>query len=329
MMTRRALKKLDWPPRTYRWRGPLEGLAPGRRQVESLELHNPSGDLSVLAAFGDLRELVVGDGEGLDLSPLTTLALERLYLRVVGSDLSPVERLSGLESFGFSSPGEVVVPERWALPASLRRLSFFSEDESPRAVEQVLRAIDWSRLSDLRSLDVIGDVDEPIRLDWGLLRSLPRLERLEARRGAWHDDSAPSPLEPPFDGLPRGLTWLRIDAWDPDAIGPALAAYLGRPADDPPVVYQRYPPQGRRPPWSLLEDDDGWQVYGSLHERADSDEVETEYDAAELAEQRLRDADPDLAARLVFDPENAGTGIYAASRDDLRRALTILGLPDA
>lgn len=193
----------------------------------------------------------------------------------------------------------------------------------------MLSAIDWERLCELRTLMILGNSDAPVECDLSFLRHLPKLDRLDLFRGVWHAGAHPSPLEPPFDGLSRGLTWIRIDAWDPETVRPALADYLDRPSDDDwhPTVYQRHEPEKREPPWTPRRYDDGWTTYGSLHD-AWQDEFETEYDASDHAEQRVREADPKLADRTLFDPENAGTGISAASQADLKRTLSILKLGD-
>lgn len=329
MTATQKLKKLDWPEGAYRWTGPINDLRPGRRRVLSLELRNTSGNLAALHAFDDLQELSLDARPGVDLSPLTSVRMGGLSLRAVGCDLTPIGAIPGLTGLGLSFSGDITVPKRWQLPDSLRELTVFSEGDPPQPAQKILDAVDWTRLTALESLTIIGDANEPIHLDWGLLRHLPNLTRLEAKRGAWHTGTDPSPLEPPFDGLSRKLSWIRIDAWDPVTVRSALSAYLDRPtdADWGPAVYQRYAPEKRLPPWTPQGGEDGWGVYGSLHDTS-PDDFETEYDASDHAEQRLRAADPELAERILFDPENAGTGINAASRADLERALAILGLGD-
>lgn len=199
-----------------------------------------------------------------------------------------------------------------------------------KPVEQAIDAIDWSTMPALVTLGIrVGGLYEvrPIDADLGFLRSLPALRHLDLASGILHRGPGPSPLEPPFDGLSRQLTSLRIEADEPEPLRAALREYLGVATDDPegPSVRQRYPYEEPAPPWSIREDDDGCSVYGSFarEEHAAHDDV-TEYDALRRARARLRAVDPALDRRLDFDPESAGTGIMAARREDLERALAIL-----
>ncbi len=53
-----------------------------------------------------------------------------------------------------------------------------------------------------------------------------------------HTGSGLSPLRPPFHGLPRGLTWLRMSDDDPDTLRTQLREYLGLSAGSGmPVVW--------------------------------------------------------------------------------------------
>jgi hypothetical protein len=101
-------------------------------------------------------------------------------------------------------------------------------------------------------------------------------------------------------GLSKRLTFVRIDAVDPEPTTP----------------------------WAVKQLSDGsrWVTYGSLLRGEDGAHDDSETDACRRARTRLRAADAALLRRLDFDPESAGTGISAASREDLQRALTILGL---
>jgi hypothetical protein len=125
---------------------------------------------------------------------------------------------------------------------------------------------------------------------------------------------------------------LRLDAWEPEPLCAALQAYLGIDPGDVgarPSVYQRYAYTEPAPPWTIREypDGDGWGVYGSLlRSEAGEHEDGTEYDACRRARRRIGQANPALLKRLDFDPESAGTGIAAATREDLEAALGILGL---
>lgn len=91
-----------------------------------------------------------------------------------------------------------------------------------------------------------------------------------------------------------------------------------------------YPPRKYEPVvhWTITALDEGqrWTTYGRLLRSANFATARTEYEACKQARKQLRVADAALLKRLDFDPENAGTGITAASRDDLARALAILEL---
>src|SRR5262249_5966550 len=95
-------------------------------------------------------------------------------------------------------------------------------------------------------------------------------------------------------------------------------------------VSQRYEFREPPPPWTIsaLPDGEGWLVYGSFarEERGEHDRSDTEYDALRRAKGRLRSVDAALLRRLDFDPENAGTGIFAASREDVEEALRAMGV---
>ncbi|MEV4420489.1 hypothetical protein AB0L40_11010 [Patulibacter sp. NPDC049589] len=323
-----TLRKDTWP-NGYIWSGPIDDLAPGRRTVERLELRKV-GDidvegLRVLQRFPDLRQLFLLDGGDVHLDGLDGLPLERLRIGGIASvDLRPVANLPALRDLGVGECG-IRNPEGLRFPETLDAL-ILTFEEDVETLPHLASAIDWEGLRGLRTLIVHGDPDAPVSVDLSFLRHLPELDRLDLFEGVWHAGPGPSPLDPPFEGLSRKLSWIRIDAWDPDTVKPALAAYLVRDADHPPTVYQRYAPRKRRVPWEPFADPNGWQVYGSLHDAAADDDIETEYDAAEAAERKLRKADRALAARIEFDPENAGTGIYAKSREDLERVLAILEL---
>src|SRR5204863_3858936 len=112
----------------------------------------------------------------------------------------------------------------------------------------------------------------------GFLRHLQRLELLDIRRGVWHAGPAPSPLEPPFDGLPRSLTELRIDAWDPEPLKEQLHKLLGFK----PEVRQRYEPEPQKASWTISAPSAGvevWRTYGSLADAFAGQDFDTEYAA--------------------------------------------------
>ncbi len=163
----------------------------------------------------------------------------------------------------------------------------------------------------------------PIHVDLGFLAELPQLEHLDFFPGVWHAGRGSNPLEPPFEGLPRTLQWLRYDAWDPDTVQPAVRAYLGH--EEAVHVGQRYGHEPAKAAWTLHHDGDdgGWHTYGTL---ADEFDCETENEALKIARQKLAASAPELLSRLDFDQESSGTGITAPRREDLEAALEILGI---
>jgi len=331
-----GLRKASGPhgvPGAYSASGTLEGITgPGRRTVSSLELRKlpPGEDLSVLAAFDDLERLELQYLTDVDLAPLAELGLKHLHIRdASGLDLGPLTRMSALERLVLFNFGDCRV-SRLVLSSTLRSLTMVNDDPALAGapVKQAIEAIEWERLHDLRELVIrVGGLQElrPIEVDLGFLRHLPMLERLDMHTGVHHSDPRPSPFEPPFDGLSKRLEFLRIDAWEPAPLKAALRAYLGIEAG--PSVYQRHAYERPAPPWSLGEPTNGrWSVYGSLLRAEEGEHDDTEYDACDRAQRRLRAADEVLLKRLDFDPENAGTAIRAASRTDLENALLILDL---
>jgi hypothetical protein len=325
----------------YTASGTLEGVRPGRRTVKELEVRRLDrfsvDGLRPLTAFEDLEILELARLDGVDLEPLAELSVtvDRLGLtHLTGVDLSPLGHLRAVAGlYLMDVADDCRVPEELPLPSSLRRLFLTNDGRglSGDPVRRLIEAIDWERLGELRALELrVGGLEplSAIEVDLGFLSCLPKLERLDVRRGVWHAGPRPSPLEPPFKGLSRNLTWLRINAWDPEPTKAQLRDLLGFQ----PTVYQRYGPQPRAASWTIHAPDDGvddWQMYGSLADAFADQDFATEYDALKYARKRIRDADVALLRRLDFDPENAGTGIAAVSKEDLVAALRLLELhPD-
>lgn len=307
------------PEGTYAASGTLAGITgPGRRTVTQLELRRlgASEDLSVLAAFPQLERLELHYVSGLDLSPLAGLPLTHLSIRDASAlDLAPVAQLPALQWLTLLNLADCTVAPLVLAPSLMSILVVNDDpDLTGEPVRDILGAIDWSGLPALRSLNVrVGGLYEmrPIGLDLGFLQALPDLTYLDAHTGLRHAGPGPSPFDPPFIGLPKHLTWLRIDADDPEPTRAALRAYLGI---DP------------APPWTITAHDGRWMTYGSLFREERGTHDDTEYDAMRRAKARLLAADARLLRRLAFDPESAGTGIAAARRTDLEAALRILGL---
>jgi hypothetical protein len=250
--------------------------------------------------------------------------------------LDPVQRIRGLQVLSLFNISDSRV-QALRLPTSLKSLFIGVDDpEMPgESVREIVKAIDWERLAGLTELRImVGGlhVMRPIEVDLGFLGHLPNLERLDIHGGVVHDGSEPSPLTPPFLRLSQQLTWIGIDADEPEVARPALRAYLNVAADDEERVGvgQRYPYVPSPPPWSIQapsDETDLWRVYGSLYKTEHGAFDGTEYDALKRAKSRLRAADPKLLRCLDFDPESAGTAIFATSREELQATLEILNLP--
>ena len=273
--------------------------------------------LSALSMFPDLEDLTLEKVAGVDLAALAQTHILGLGLFEVSRvDLGVLAALDQLQGLMIIQIGDCTIPAKLRLAGSLEGLTIFNDGSglSGQPVADLVERIDWSCLGGLRTLLLhVGGNHE---------------------RGIFHDGPGPSPLEPPFPGLSRNLTWVRVDAVDPEPLRAALEEIIVTPAPSDPgphgvTVYKRFPHESRPAgsvDWEIRAfDGGGWGVYGSLYAAVDSDE-ETEYEAAERAQERLLSADAELANRLDFDPEANGTGIYAESREDLETALRLLGL---
>ena len=335
--TMSALRKDTWPD-SYRVRGGLDGIdGPGRRTVRRLTISGMhGGDLSALRAFSDLTWLVLEDIEDVDMTALTDLSLETLDVGPArGLDLAPLAELRGLRGLSLGGLDAVHVPDQLRLAAELHTLGLIADTAGVNAdsVERLIATIDWASLDGLRELTVRAGWSQrvpPAHVDLGFLTHLSTLERLDMVSGVLHAGTAPSPLEPPFAGLPRGLTYVRVEADDPTATKAALQRYLAHPEDpvgEDVIVVQRHPYDDvgeRDADWAIVPSDAGWQTYGSLADTLGPDAFDVEYDALQVAQRRVRDVDVALFERVEWDHEADGTGIYAPSRADLERVLTAL-----
>ena len=120
-------------------------------------------------------------------------------------------------------------PGCW-LPGRLGQLSVRAADENSTDVSGVIEAIDWTSATGLRSLRIHGTLPE-VELDLGFLAALPGLRHLELEDGVRHAGPGPSPLEPPFVGLPEGLERLSFEADDRQSVARALDERFGRPPE--------------------------------------------------------------------------------------------------
>lgn len=325
-------------PGAYRASGTLRGIdGPGRRTVSALTLQKLGAgeDLAVLSHFPDLVQLELEHATDLDLSALAGLGITTLAIRsCAGLNLAPIASLPKLALLIIGNVDRLHVPDL-SLAQGLRSLAIINDDPEldGQPVKQIIEAIQWSRLINLRELVVrIGGLYEalPIRTDLAFLGRLPALARLDMYRGVRHDGADPSPLEPPFAGLSKHLTSIRIDGDEPERTRRALCVYLGVDPEDPEagvIVCERHADTATRRPWSIQGPIDGrWTAYGSLLRAERGAYDDTEYAACQRAEQRLRKANPGLLRRLDLDPESAGTGVVAHSPEDLTAALDVLGL---
>jgi hypothetical protein len=336
------------PPESgmYEAVGALDGLVPGRRVVKDLEVRRLDGrqseaGLTPLTAFGDLTILTMTDVRDVDLTPLRELDL--MFLRIEGAAAVDLGRLEGLR------PGlralqlllldeDCVVPPRLVLPPTLEQFVIGDRGAARNGpqVAAVLDAVDWSALSDLKMLNIrVGGIGEPlVEVDLGFLRELPKLDNLWVT-GVRHIGPAPSPVEPPFDGLSRGLQRVIFEAADPGAAEAAMRRYVTVSDDELQISVRPLSTAvagEAEPPWTItepIETGGHWFTYGSLADHAGDGRESTEYDALTAARRALRAADPALLRRLDFDPESSGTTILATSRDDLATALSILGIDSA
>jgi hypothetical protein len=332
-----TLRKLPGrPPERgmYEISGSLDGVGPGRRVVKELYVNRLDGrgteGLAPLVAFDDLRRLILNQVRDLDLEVLSRLDLE--FVRIEEANRVNLGTFAARDGLGrldlLCLDADCVVPREMTLPPSLWSL-VLGEFRSPATGDQIhalLEAIDWSKLTALTSLYVRLENIPPVETDLTFLRHLPDLESLWIT-GVHHRGPAPSPLEPPFNGLSRKLQRVIIEADDPVTVREALRRHAGPELE--PSVQQRRPYTPPPPPWEIHEParvGGMWSAYGSLADAAGLSRDETESTGLRRARTRLREADPALLRRLDFDSESEGTSIMASARKDIVAALRILGL---
>jgi hypothetical protein len=245
---------------------------------------------------------------------------------------APVSSWAGLERFGqlFSlNVDESCLPDNDASPigrlSSLRILRLHPDDDT-RGLENLgalegleeltifdvgsgksLSRLDWiGGLRELKALHLINAVSPMVTVPMGVLRSKVHLEELVV--------TAVMPAEGAalFDeGFPR-LQSLQMTSHD----GFTSEAVRQRRSD---VEVSSMPYfEGYGKPEITGDAESGFSVYVDL---ATPLGLESNHDAAVRAERRLRKADPELARRLMWDPEGDGVGVGAADPDDLRRFL--------
>lgn len=319
------------PGDTYDVSGSLDGVRPGNRMVRWLSVKGLTREsregLRPLTAFEHLETLELVGLSGVDLAPLAEVTTKRLTMTSLeGVDLAPLARLGPLRILSIGNLRDCRVPEHLPLPTTLESLGLANDlpPDGGAPVKALIDAIDWGGLPELRSLDIrVGGLrsSDTITVSTRFLEPLRCLDYLRLDPGVW--------LDPPFEGLPPTLTSITVDAWDPDTTRDMLRRQL--PGAHV-LVQQRFGPAPAVERWAIAPPEPGddppeWSAYGSLADAAGDPSVETENQALRLARRRLRDTDRALAARVEWDQEADGTSIIASSREDLERALEILGLP--
>jgi hypothetical protein len=305
--------------------GSLRGLEPGRREVLDLTVGRGAETLEPLAAFKDLRWLCLERVEDVNLLPLTGLTLESLECRdLTGVDLGPLAAMTTLRSVSLTGLHDCPVPGRLVLPGSLERLEIGSLGGDAGNIAELVRAIEWPVLENVRILSLTGTPDAYVDADLSLVRYLPRLESVLVR-SVRHRGAAPSPLEPPFEGLSAALRWISFEPVDREA---ALAVLRVRFPGAELKIGQWVEEDETVEPWTVrapTSDVPEWATYGSIADLPAFHDYEEEYEAMQAARKLIRAADPALARRLDFDPESNGTGISAPTHRDLLKALEIIG----
>jgi len=331
-MTPPKLVKDRWPPQgSYRTTGNIEELAEGRREIRSLRIRSAVGSIKSLAMLRHLESLVIDGGRELDLSELAALsttchsvALSALQDTDLGGLMLP----ETVRSFGLSSPHKTCPTSRTpGLPRGLDDLGLTARaGSSGISLRRFIDAIQWDDLDRLERLDLHAEARAagyPVEIDFGLFRSLPRLERSDVFGFRHRRSAGPSPLEPPFDGLPEKLSWLRIDAELPvEELKPAIETYLGRHVS----VEQLYLPRESDQLWWINQSDDGqrYLAIGSLADHFTEKHFAEEAQALRHARTRIKIADPALLKRLDFDQDSDSTMIVAQTRRDMLATLTAL-----
>lgn len=143
-----------------------------------------------------------------------------------GLDLSILTDRPGLTDVTLDGCRDTRTPPR-ELPPSLRHLAV--KDADPDDIEHLVAVLS-SRPSGLESIELaVAPAFGTAAVDLGFLRLHPLLSRV-VLRGVQHVGSRPSPLAPPFSGIPNGLRTgvLELDATNPRDLRRRLRAHLGR-----------------------------------------------------------------------------------------------------
>ena len=337
-LTPPKLVKERLPGDRYKTSGSIEGLVEGRRTIRNLRIRNAEGGVGALGALASLESLVSDGGVRLDLDELAALPARCEFVALASlseTDLGRLRLPETVRMFGMSQPNEgclvTGVPQ---LPEMLVDLglsvdSLADANCSVAVLQRFIESLDWRRLSELERLDVVAyshTPGYPLELDLGLLRCLSGLERADVF-GVRHRRSAgASPLEPPFEGLPKSLSWLRIDTELPvDELKAQIDAYLGCDVSVEPL----YLPRPSDQPWWISESDTGsglWLSAGSFASYFSGLDFDEEARALRHARGVIKRADAALLRRLDFDEDADSTMVMAKSRADMVAALECLGI---
>ena len=334
-MTAPKLVKERLPGDRYKTTGSIEGLVQGRRTIRELTIRNAEGGFAQLATLKDLARLSVEGGTGLDLASLASLPTQCGYVDFAAlrdTDLGRLKLPETATMVGIFSPhASCAVSGVPGLPSRLMYLGLLAQGTSSGGVlQRFVDRVRWDNLGQLNRLDIHVDAQAdgyPLEVDLGFLRHLPRLERADFFGVRHRRSVGPSPLEPPFQGLPKTLSWLRIETELPEEeLKPQIDAYLGCHVSVKPL----YPARPSNQPWWIYEPDaDGsglWIASGSFADHFAGQDASEEALGLRYARSLIKRADGGLLKRLDFDQEADGTMVMAKSREDMLEALALLGI---
>jgi hypothetical protein len=226
-----------------------------------------------------------------------------------GNDAGPIGSLTSLNALTlmFESP-----PLGLDAVGALRGLKYLLLwDEGP--VSTLPGDPKWLEgLKALENLTIVNNTGRGpvVTVSLGVLRSLPRLETLRLTRVIPRE--GPALFAAGFPVL-RELRCTTTPDFDVEAI------LANRPNL---VIDWREEIEGPIEP-TILEDEDGrFSVYVDLCPVVDG--AEGNHEATEVMQVRLAAADPELAARVGWDPEADGVAILAERREDLEQFLRFL-----
>lgn len=241
----------------------------------------------------------IGSLEGIErMTSVTTVFLERL--------VSPeLERLAALPALRTLYVEGLRGDVDWSRLEELRGLEVLRVEVSGEADAAAVAAIDFGRLPVLEALTLLADVPIPVDVSWA-----PRLQRLRnlGMQGFFLPDGAETALcEAPT--LRRvGLTTLTMAQYErlSMCLPEANIAYPLQPGEELAphgVVFE--PEPGTQQPFSV-----GFDLAGTW-------DLETNAEAEALLRRELRRRAPDLLERSTFDTESDAVWLLSHRREDL------------